>query len=492
MSDFSVGRASANPPARGTRTAAQRRAVAELLRVSPIADELGRRFAAAGHELHLVGGSVRDALLGRLGDDLDFATSAHPDRTHELLTGWAEAIWETGREFGTIGAQRDGLRLEITTFRAEAYDGRSRNPVVRYGTTLEEDLRRRDFAVNAMAVSVPKHRFTDPYGGLADLAAKVLRTPGTPAESFGDDPLRMLRAARFAAQLRFTVAPDVVAAMAAMAGDLARISAERIRDEFTKLMLGVDPVTGLRLLVQTGLAERFLPELPALRLAVDEHAQHKDVYEHTLTVVENALRLEEGRPDLVLRLAALLHDIGKPATKAVGPDGRVSFHHHEVVGAKLARQRLQQLRYPKDVTAEVSTLVALHLRFYGYGRGEWNDSAVRRYVTDAGALLPRLHKLTRSDCTTRNRRKAAQLAADYDALETRIARIRAEEDLARVRPDLDGNAIMELLGLRPGPLVGEAWRHLKELRLERGPLAHDEAVAELRRWAAERGLIAPS
>ncbi len=482
-------------PARGTTgretaarelTQAQRRAVAELMRVSPVADELGRRFAAAGHELHLVGGSVRDALLGRLGDDLDFATDARPEATLALVDGWASATWTTGAEFGTIGAARHGLRLEITTFRAEAYDRVSRNPVVRYGTHLADDLRRRDFTVNAMAVSVPGHTFTDLYGGLGDLAARVLRTPGTAEDSFAADPLRMLRAARFAAQLEFTVAPDVLSAIRAMAGDLRRITAERIRDEFSKLLCAADPVTGLRLLVDTGLAEVFLPELTGLRLEIDEHAQHKDVYEHTLTVVRNAIALEEEGPDLVLRLAALLHDVGKPATKAVGPDSRVSFHHHEVVGARLTRQRLRELRYPKDIVSDVAELVALHLRFYGYGRGEWSDSAVRRYVTDAGELLPRLHKLTRSDCTTRNRRKAAQLAADYTALEERVERLRSEEDLARVRPDLDGNAIMELLGVPPGPLVGQAWHHLKELRLERGPLDHDEAVAELLRWAAER------
>jgi poly(A) polymerase len=472
-------------------TEAQRRAVAELMRVSPVADELGRRFADAGHELHLVGGSVRDALLGRLGDDLDFATSALPEETQRLLQGWAEAIWTTGIEFGTIGAARHGLRVEITTYRAEAYDRVTRNPIVRYGTNLLDDLRRRDFTVNAMAVSVPDHRFTDPYGGLADLAAKRLRTPGTPQESFADDPLRMLRAARFASQLRFTVAPEVVAAMTAMAPDLARITAERIRDEFTKLMTGADPVAGLRLLVDTGLANQFLPELAGLRLEIDEHAQHKDVYEHTLTVVRNAISLETDGPDFILRMAALMHDVGKPATKAVGPDGRVSFHHHEVVGARLTRQRMKALRYSKDVINEVTELVLLHLRFYGYGRGEWTDSAVRRYVTDAGNLLPRLHKLTRSDCTTRNRRKASALAADYDALEERIERLQAAEDLAKVRPDLDGNAIMELLGLPPGPLVGRAWRHLKELRLERGPLEYDDAVVELLRWAAERGITPP-
>src|SRR5947199_376294 len=413
-----------------TLTDAQRRAVHELLRVSPVADEVGRRFAAAGHELHLVGGSVRDALLGRLGDDLDFATSARPEETQRLLKGWAEAVWTTGAEFGTIGAARQGLRVEITTYRAEAYDRVSRNPIVRYGTSLLDDLKRRDFAVNAMAVSVPGHEFTDPYGS----------------------------------------------------------TAERVPAGFTKLLCGADPVAGLRLLVDTGLADRFLPELSGLRLEIDEHAQHKDVYEHTLTVVQNAVSLEEDGPDFVLRMAALMHDVGKPATKAVGPDSRVSFHHHEVVGARLTRQRMKALKYPKDVTTEVSDLVALHLRFYGYGRGEWTDSAVRRYVTDAGPLLSRLHKLTRSDCTTRNRRKAAALAADYAALEERITRLAAEEDLARIRPDLDGNAIMELLGIPPGPLVGQAWRYLRELRLERGPLAHDEAVAELYRWAREQGI----
>jgi poly(A) polymerase len=472
-------------------TDAQRRAVAELLRVSPVADELGARFSRAGHELHLVGGSVRDALLGQLGDDLDFATSAHPNETLKIVKDWADTTWTTGAEFGTIGVARRGSRIEITTFRAEAYDRVSRNPIVKYGTTLIDDLRRRDFAVNAMAVSVPDHVFSDPFGGLSDLAAKVLRTPGAPEDSFADDPLRMLRAARFASKLRFAVAPEVVAAMTAMASDLDRITAERIRDEFSKLMLGADPVTGLRLLIVTGLADRFIPELNGLRLEIDEHAQHKDVYEHTLQVIVNVMRLETGGPDLTLRLAALMHDIGKPATKTIGTDGRVSFHHHELVGARMTKQRLKALRYPKDLISDVVELVALHLRFYGYGRGEWTDSAVRRYVTDAGPLLPRLHKLTRSDVTTRNRRKAAQLAADYDALEERIARIEAEEDLARIRPDLDGNAIMELLGLPPGPLVGQAWQHLKELRLERGPLDHDEAVTALYAWAAENGITPP-
>ena len=400
----------------------------------------------------------------------------------------AEAIWTTGAEFGTIGAARRGLRLEITTFRADAYDRVSRNPIVRYGENLTDDLLRRDFSVNAMAVSVPGHHFADPYGGLRDLAGQVLRTPGAAEDSFADDPLRMLRAARFAAQLRFEIAPDVLDAMRRMAGDLARITAERIRDEFVKLMCGADPVAGLRLLVDTGLAEQFLPEMSGLKLEIDEHAQHKDVYEHTLTVIRNAIGYEKGEPDFVLRMAALMHDIGKPATKAIGPDGGVSFHHHEVVGARMTKHRMKTLKFPKDVIADVAELVALHLRFYGYGRGEWTDSAVRRYVTDAGPLLPRLDGLTRSDVTTRNRRKAAQLAADYDALERRIARLREQEDLARIRPDLDGNAIMELLGIPPGPIVGKAWRYLKELRMERGPLSREEAEAELLRWATAEGL----
>jgi poly(A) polymerase len=467
---------------------AQQKAVAELLRVSPVADELGRRFADSGHELHLVGGSVRDALLGTLGDDLDFCTDARPEQTLAAVSGWADAIWETGREFGTIGIQKNGLRIEITTYRAEAYDGVTRNPVVSYGKSLIDDLSRRDFTINAMAVSVPGHEFTDPFGGLRDLAARVIRTPAAPSISFGDDPLRMLRAARFAAKLRFTVEDSVVSAMRDMASDLDRITAERVRDEFTKLMSSADPLTGLRLLVDTGLADRFLPEISGLKLEIDEHAQHKDVYEHTLIVVSNAMRLEgDGGPDFVLRMAALMHDIGKPATKAVGRDGRVSFHHHEVVGARLTKQRMKAMKYPKDVITEVVGLVGLHLRFYGYGRGEWTDSAVRRYVTDAGPLLARLHKLTRSDVTTRNRRKATQLATDYDALEERIARIAAEEDLAKVRPDLDGNAIMELLGVPPGPIVGQAWRHLKELRLDRGPLDRDEAEAELLKWDRSQG-----
>jgi len=467
--------------------------VVALIDVPEIADELGERFAAAGHALHLVGGPVRDALLARIGgrprrtDDLDLTTDARPQRVLELLAGWAEATWTTGIEFGTVGATRDGLRLEITTYRADRYDRVSRNPAVEYGESLEADLGRRDFTVNAMALSVPGHVFTDPYGGLADLRAGRLRTPATPAESFADDPLRMLRAGRFVAQLGFRPDPEVVRAMTGMADRIGMVTAERVQVELSKLLLGDAPRAGLELLVHTGLADHMLPELSALRMEIDEHHQHKDVYAHSLTVLEQAIELET-EPDLVLRMAALLHDIGKPATRRNEPDGRVSFHHHEVVGAKLARKRLRALRYSKDLVEEVAQLVYLHLRFHGYGRGEWTDTAVRRYVTDAGPLLDRLHKLVRSDCTTRNKRRAEALARSYDTLEARIAELRAQEELDRIRPDLDGNEIMSLLDIRPGPLVGRAYQHMLALRMERGPLPHDEAVAELRRWAADNDL----
>ena len=460
---------------------------ADLVRVPEVADRLGVLFAAAGHDLHLVGGTVRDALLGRRSDDLDFATDARPEAVLELV-GPLGTVWTAGIEFGTVGVLVHGMRCEITTYRADRYDRISRNPLVAYGDSLDDDLRRRDFTMNAMALSVPGHVFTDPYGGLRDLAGGALRTPADPLESFADDPLRMLRAARFVAQLGVTPTVDTVAAMATLAPEIGRITAERVQVEFSKLLTGTHPRRGLELLVDAGLADVILPELPALRMEIDEHHQHKDVYVHSLTVLEQAVALEEDGPDLVLRLAALLHDIGKPATRRHESGGGVSFHHHEVVGAKLVRARLKALKYPKDVIEQVSRLTLLHLRFHGYGRGEWTDSAVRRYVTDAGPLLSRLHKLVRSDCTTRNRRRAAALARTYDLLEERIARISAEEDLRAVRPDLDGNEIMRLLGLPPGPLVGQAWRHLKELRLDRGPLDPDEAVAELRRWAADRGL----
>jgi poly(A) polymerase len=402
----------------------------------------------------------------------------------ELVRDWADTWWDVGIAFGTVGARKGDTVVEITTYRDEVYRSASRKPEVTYGDTLEADLVRRDFTVNAMAVRLPSHAFVDPHGGLSDLADGLLRTPGRAEDSFTDDPLRMMRAARFAAQLGLRVDPAVVDAMTAMADRIEIVSAERVRDELTKLLLAPDPRTGLGLLVSTGLAAQMLPELPMLALEIDEHHRHKDVYEHTLTVLEQAIALEREGPDLVLRLAALLHDVGKPKTRRFEPGGGVSFHHHEVVGAKLARARLRALRYPKDVVEEVATLVELHLRFHGYGTGAWTDSAVRRYVADAGPLLPRLHQLTRSDCTTRNRRKAAALSASYDDLEARIARLREREELDAIRPDLDGNAIMELLGVPPGPVVGRAWAFLKELRLEQGPLEREAAEAALREWWA--------
>jgi poly(A) polymerase len=472
-------------------TAAQERLIGELLRVEPVLRELGERFAAAGHEVALVGGPVRDALLGRPIVDLDLTTDARPEQIVEVLRGWADTHWDVGIAFGTVGARKGNHHIEVTTYRADVYRTESRKPEVTFSDTLEDDLVRRDFTVNAMAVSLPGTTFVDPYGGLVDLSKRHLRTPGRPEDSFSDDPLRMLRAARFAAQLDFAVDPAVVQAMTQMADRIDIVSAERVRDELVKLLLSPRPRVGLALLVQTGLAEKVLPELPRLALEIDEHHRHKDVYEHTLTVLEQAIELEEpgpdgspAEPDLVLRLAALLHDIGKPKTRRFEAGGGVSFHHHEVVGAKLAAARLKALRFPKDVVDDVSRLVELHLRFHGYGTGAWTDSAVRRYVSDAGPLLDRLHKLTRSDSTTRNRRKAETLRKAYDHLEERIARLREQEELDSIRPDLDGNAIMEILGVPPGPLVGEAWRHLKEVRLDRGPLSHDEAVAELRTWYA--------
>lgn len=461
---------------------------ADLVPVPPEARALGAAFAAAGHELHLVGGPVRDALMGRPCDDLDFTTDARPEQVLEIVRPIADATWTTGIEFGTVGAQVKGLRCEITTYRADRYDRASRNPEVEYGDSLADDLRRRDFTMNAMAVSVTGDRtFTDPYGGLADLARGVLRTPGTPEESFADDPLRMLRAARFVSTLGVSLDPGVATALAGMAPELGRITAERVQVELTKLLLGAAPRRGLEVLVDRGLADVVLPELPALRMAADEHGQHKDVYAHTLQVLDQAIDLEDDGPDLVLRWAAVLHDVGKPATREFLPGGRVTFHHHEVVGARMARKRLKALRYGNEIVDDVSQLVFLHLRFYGYRSSEWTDSAVRRYVVDAGPLLPRLHKLVRSDCTTRNKRKAAALSAAYDALEERIAALQAQEQLDAIRPDIDGNRIMQVLGIRPGPLVGKAYKYLLELRMEQGPLGEERAIEELRKWYAGNG-----
>ncbi len=471
----------------------QARVVAELARIAPVTDELGARFAAAGEEIALVGGPVRDAMLGRLHNDLDFTTSARPEVTEQLVRGWADATWDIGRDFGTIGCRRGEWQVEITTYRSEAYDPESRKPAVRYGDSLVGDLARRDFTVNSMALSLPERVLEDPFGGVVDLAHQVLRTPGRPEDSFSDDPLRMLRAARFAAQLGFTVHPEVQAAMSGMAERITIVSAERVREELVKLVMAPDPVRGLRLLVETGLAEHVLPELPALALERDEHHRHKDVYEHTLTVLEQSIDLEErlrpltgGGPDFVSRFAALMHDVGKPRTRRFAENGVVTFHHHDVVGAKLTRKRMQALKFPKDVTEAVATLVELHLRFHGYGSGEWTDSAVRRYVRDAGDQLDRLHVLTRADCTTRNQRKADLLRRTYDDLEARIHKLSEQEELASIRPDLDGNQIMEILGIGPGREVGEAYRFLLELRLDQGPMSEDDARAALLEWAAAR------
>ena len=461
----------------------------------PLLTELGARFHEAGHEIALVGGPVRDAFLGRVSPDLDCTTSAQPEQTEAILAAWADTHWDIGRAFGTIGARMRGHVIEVTTYRADAYDRTSRKPVVAFGDNLTDDLLRRDFTVNAMALRLPSLEFVDPHGGLADLAARVLRTPGAAEVSFADDPLRMMRAARFVSQLGFTARPEVVAAMTEMAPSLEIVSAERIRDEFTKLILGGAPRQGLALFVETGLAAQVLPELPALKLEVDEHHRHKDVYEHSLIVLEQAIALEgpaDGPapsvpgPDLVLRLAALLHDIGKPATRRFEDDGGVSFHHHEMVGAKLAARRLRAMRFDKDTVKAVSRLVELHLRFHGYGGGEWTDSAVRRYITDAGPLLPRLHRVTRSDCTTRNVRKAQTLARIYDDLETRIARLLEQEQLDAVRPELDGNEIAGVLGIPPGPVLGRAYRHLLAVRMDQGLIGREAAADALKAWWADQ------
>ena len=470
------------------------RAAVELNRHGHVLREIGGRFALAGRNLYLVGGSVRDAMLGRLTTDttdLDFTTDARPEEIQHIVRPWADALWDTGIEYGTVGVGKAGHRLEITTFRADSYDQVSRNPQVRFGDSLEDDLVRRDFTANAMAVRITADgpgEFLDPLGGLDAVRRRVLDTPAAPEVSFGDDPLRMLRAARFVSQLEFSVAERVLEAITAMAPQLSRITVERVAVELDKMLLGADPVAGIELMVRTGMGEVVLPEVGGMQMAIDEHHQHKDVYQHSLTVLRQAMELEEpGEPDLVLRWAALLHDIGKPATRRHESDGGVSFHHHEVVGAKMVRKRMRALKYSKQMVDDVSQLVYLHLRFHGYGDGKWTDSAVRRYVADAGPLLTRLNRLVRADCTTRNKRRAAALQANYDGLETRIAELAAKEDLARVRPDLDGNAIMELLGVPAGPQVGEAWNYLKELRLDRGPLSPEEATEELLDWWNSKG-----
>ena len=491
-------------PPHDSLTRDQRAALDDLLAATPVVGELGGLFADAGHDLYLVGGSVRDVLLGSLVHDLDFTTSADPNTTERLLRSYAEAVWDIGKDFGTISAKKTTTDafdnpvewiIEVTTFRADSYRSESRKPDVNFGDSLDDDLVRRDFTVNAMAIHARSGVFVDPYGGLDDLRSRLLRTPFEPERSFSDDPLRMMRAARFSSQLGFAIEPATRQAMADLADRIEIISAERVREELSNLLLTDNPRRGLTVLVDTGLAERILPELPALKLETDEHHHHKDVYEHSLTVLEQSIELERSRghsPDLIGRLAALLHDIGKPATRRFEPGGRVSFHHHDVVGAKLTRKRMKALRFSKEQIESVSTLVDLHLRFHGYadvmaadGSG-WTDSAVRRYVRDAGEHLERLHILTRSDCTTRNQRKAARLRAAYDDLEARIGELAQQEELNSMRPDLDGTQIMAHLGIAPGPEVGQAYKFLLDLRIEQGSLGEDAARAALDQWWTER------
>jgi poly(A) polymerase len=473
----------------------QRKAAAALLRERvPGVGEIARLFVRHGYELALVGGPVRDVFLGAEPGDLDLTTDATPEEVMALVSGWADAVWTMGIAFGTVGLRKGSSVFEVTTYRSDQYRASSRKPDVRYGRSLEDDLSRRDFTVNAMAARLPGYELVDPFGGLDALREGVLRTPGRPLDSFSDDPLRILRAARFAAKLGFTVADDVRAAMTEQAARLEIVSAERISGELTKLMLTPDPARGIDMLVQTDVADEVLPEVSRLRMEADEHHRHKDVYQHSLTVLRQAIELEpryglDG--DLTVRLAALLHDIGKPRTKSMLPDGRVTFHLHEVIGAKMASRRLTALRFPNDVVRDVSRLVELHLRFHGYGGGEWTDSAVRRYVRDAGPLLSRLHVLTRADCTTRNQAKAQRLARAYNGLELRIAELSEREELGRMRPELDGYEIMRILRIPAGPTVGKAYNFLLELRIAEGELGKERATQELVRWAAGAGIIPP-
>lgn len=465
-------------------------AIRSLIQKAPMASSLADAFKEAGFRLALVGGPVRDAILGRLGNDLDFTTNAHPNQTKKILQSWAESVWETGIVFGTVAGKRGETTVEVTTYRSDSYGTQSRKPEVEFGDSIEADLSRRDFTINAMALELTEGApiFIDPHNGLSDLGKKIIRTPTTPENSFSDDPLRMMRSARFASQLNFTIADEVLLAMKNMCGRISIISAERVRDELTKIIMSPNPRIGITTLVETGIAELVLPEIPKLQLEIDEHHHHKDVYEHTLTVLEQAIAHENrlGGANLVIRLAALMHDVGKPKTRALIAGGGVSFHHHEVVGARLTKERLKTLRFDGNTVDDVATLVALHLRFHGYGDGEWTDSAVRRYVRDAGELLTHLHVLTRADCTTRNKRKAESLALTYQSLEERIDELMEKEELSKIRPDLDGEEVMRLLQLKPSRAVGDAMDFLLELRLERGPLGAGLAEIELLKWWATR------
>ena len=466
--------------------AATQLAISTLTKQAPASTALAKAFKDAGFKLALVGGPVRDAILGRLGNDLDFTTNAHPKECEKILNKWADSVWDVGAAFGTIAGKKDEITVEITTYRSESYSADSRKPNVEFGENIEGDLSRRDFTINSMALELTTDEptFIDLFGGVSDLQNKVIKTPGKPEDSFSDDPLRMMRAARFMSQLNFEVDPAVVAAMKSMAKRLEIISSERIRDEFIKTIMGQQPKLGITLLVETGLADIFLPEVPQLKLEIDEHHHHKDVYEHSLTVLEQAIRLEDrlGGANLTLRLAALLHDIGKPKTRQLIAGGGVSFHHHEVVGSRMCKERMRKLRFDNHIINDVSQLVFLHLRFHGYGSGEWTDSAVRRYVRDAGELLTHLHLLTRADCTTRNQKKADLLAKTYDELEERIAVLMEQEELDKIRPDLSGEQIMEILKIKPSPMVGKAYDFLLELRLEHGPLGEEKAKELLINW----------
>jgi poly(A) polymerase len=470
--------------------AATQLAITTLSKQAPAATDLAKQFKAAGFKLALVGGPVRDAILGRLGNDLDFTTDALPKQSEKILEKWADSVWDIGAAFGTVAGKKGEITVEITTYRSESYDPSSRKPDVEFGKSIEADLARRDFTVNAMALELTTEQptFIDLFNGVTDLQNKLIKTPGKPEDSFTDDPLRMMRAARFMSQLNFAVDPAIITAIKNMSSRLEIISAERIRDEFTKIILSAAPRIGITLLVETGLADYFLPEVPKLKLEIDEHHHHKDVYEHSLTVLEQAIGLEQrlGGPNLTLRLAALLHDIGKPKTKQLIPGGGVSFHHHEVVGARMCKERLKKLRFDNHLIYDVAKLTFLHLRFHGYGSGEWTDSAVRRYVRDAGELLTHLHLLTRADCTTRNKKKAEGLAKTYDQLEKRIEDLMAQEELNKIRPDLTGDEIMQILGIKPSPSVGKAYEFLLEIRLEHGPQGAEKAKEELLKWWKEQ------
>ena len=470
--------------------AATQLAITTLSKQAPAATDLAKQFKSAGFKLALVGGPVRDAILGRLGNDLDFTTDALPKQSEKILEKWADSVWDIGAAFGTVAGKKGEITVEITTYRSESYDPSSRKPDVEFGKSIEADLARRDFTINAMALELTTEQptFIDLFNGVTDLQNKLIKTPGKPEDSFTDDPLRMMRAARFMSQLNFAVDPAIIAAIKNMSSRLEIISAERIRDEFTKIILSPAPRIGITLLVETGLADYFLPEVPKLKLEIDEHHHHKDVYEHSLTVLEQAIGLEQrlGGPNLTLRLAALLHDIGKPKTKQLIPGGGVSFHHHEVVGARMCKERLKKLRFDNHLINDVAKLTFLHLRFHGYGSGEWTDSAVRRYVRDAGELLTHLHLLTRADCTTRNKKKAEGLAKTYDQLEKRIEDLMAQEELNKIRPDITGDENMQILGIKPSPIVGKAYEFLLELRLEHGPQGAEKAKEELLKWWKEQ------